>query len=78
LLSKAKEPKVIEAMITQWIRYLSQNRQQKHATIHNEVAAVLHFLEWNDVIVNKRRINKSIPQDEIVREMPILPMRFIR
>jgi integrase len=63
-----KEPKVTEAMIIQWIKYLSGVRKQKHDTIHNEVAAVIHFFEWNDVIMNKRKINRSIPQDAEIRQ----------
>jgi integrase len=58
-----EEPRVLEAMIIRWIRYLSKERQQNHDTIHNEVAAVLHFFDWNDVHLNKRKINKSTPED---------------
>ena len=45
LLSKAsKEPRVFEAMIIQWIEYLSNERHHRHSTILHEVAAILHFL----------------------------------
>jgi integrase len=65
LLAKAeKEPKVLEAMIIQWIKHLSTNRHHRHSTIHHEVAAILHFFEWNDVRLNVKKINRSIPQDE--------------
>jgi integrase len=65
LLAKAqKEPKVLEAMIIQWIKHLSTNRHHRHSTIHHEVAAILHFFEWNDIRLNVKKINRSIPQDE--------------
>jgi integrase len=59
--------KTIEAMIIQWTRYLSQSRNQKYGTIHHEVAAVIHFFDWNDVRLNKHKVNRSIPEDEEVR-----------
>jgi integrase len=51
-------------MIIQWIKYLSNERHHRHSTIHHEVAAILHFFEWNDVRLNTKKINRSIPQDE--------------
>ena len=51
-------------MIIQWIKHLSTNQHHKHSTIHHEVAAILHFFEWNDVRLNTKKINRSIPQDE--------------
>ena len=69
LLSKAnKEPRVLEAMIIQWIKFLSNDRRHKHSTIHHEVAAILHFFEWNDVRLNTKKVYRSIPQDEETRE----------
>jgi integrase len=63
-----KDPKILESYVIQWIKHLSTVRKQRHDTIHNEVAAVLHWLEWNDIIVNKRKINMSIPQDAELRQ----------
>ena len=74
-----EEPRVLEAMIIRWIRYLSKERQQKHDTIHNEVAAVLPFFDWNDVHLNKRKINKSIPEMQNLSRIDItLTKRFSR
>jgi integrase len=63
-----REPRVLEGMIIQWIRYLSSERLHKHSTIHHEVAVILHFFDWNDIRLNIMKINRSIPQDEQIKE----------
>lgn len=69
LLMKAeKEPKAVKSMIIQWIHYLSSEKHHKHSTIHNEVASVLHFFDWNDIRLNTKKINRSIPGDEVKKE----------
>jgi hypothetical protein len=63
-----KDFRVIEAMIIQWIKYLSETLKQRHGTIHHEVAAVLHFFAWNDVRLNTTKVNRSIPPDTVRRK----------
>ena len=63
-----KDVKVIEAMIIQWIKHLFYDRHHKHSTIHNEVAAVIHFFDWNDVRLNTKKINRSIPRHAEVKQ----------
>jgi hypothetical protein len=58
-----KDVRVIEAMIIQWIKYLSETLKQRHGTIH-EVDAVLHFFAWN-VRLNTTKVNRSIPPDTV-------------
>ena len=55
-------------MIIKWIKFLSDQRNQRHGTIHHEVAAAVHFFEWNDVRLNKRKINRLIPEDTEIRQ----------
>jgi hypothetical protein len=44
-----KDPRVMEAMIIKWIKFFSEQRnQRRHRTIHHEVAAVLHVSDWKD------------------------------
>lgn len=69
ILSKGeKEPRVLEAMIIQWLKHLHNDRHHKYSTIHHEVAAVLHFFKWNDIRLNVEKINRSFPKDEQVTE----------
>lgn len=52
-------------MIIKWIKFLSDQRNQRYGTIHHEVAAALHFF---DVRLNKRKINRLIPEDTEIRQ----------
>jgi integrase len=59
-----KDPRYIEGMIIKYIKYLSSERNLVYATIHHRVAAIVHFFDMNDVLLNKRKINKFIPPNE--------------
>lgn len=63
-----KDPRYIESLIIRYIKYLSEERHQVYSTIHNQVAAIFHFFEMNDVILNKRKITKFIPPNEASNE----------
>jgi integrase len=63
-LLQLNDPRQIEAMIITYIKYLANEKHQKYNTIHHTVAAIIHFFDMNDVVLNKRKINKFIPPDE--------------
>jgi integrase len=54
----------IESRIIDYIRYLSGVRGCKHSTINLHCAAIFHFFEMNDVVLNKRKIKRFLPPDE--------------
>ena len=68
VLLDLKDPRYIETLIIRYIKYLSEERHQVYSTIHNQVAAIFHFFEMNDVILNKRKVTRFIPPNESSNE----------
>lgn len=57
------KPKVIEQMVIGYIENL-RDKGRSHATIQLHCAAIFHFFEMNDVVLNRRKITRFIPPNE--------------
>lgn len=68
LLQFRENTKYLEGLIIRYITSLSEDKHLKYDTIHNKIAPVLHFLEFNDVGLNKRKIRACNVGDRSVRE----------
>lgn len=56
------KPRVLEQMTIGYIEHLrDKGRAPKTISLH--VAAILHFFEMNDIVLNKRKITRFIPPD---------------
>jgi integrase len=65
LLNQArKNPRLIESTIINYIRHLAEEQKLAHKTIHVHCYAIFHFLEMNDVNLNKKKIKRFVPPDE--------------
>ena len=58
-----KNSKELQALIIDYIRHLTAKRM-KPGTIKLRIAVILHFFDMNDVLLNKHKIARFIPQDE--------------
>ncbi len=67
-LLETNDPKYVEGLIIQYIKYLVNERHQKYGTIHHEIAGIMHFFDINGMSLNTKKINKFIPHDETVRD----------
>ena len=61
-------PKVIQEMIIKYIFELRDKQALKRATINGRCTAILHFLDMNDIQVNKSKIKRHLPYDESIRD----------
>lgn len=59
-----QDRKTIESQIIGYIHYLSEKKHYGSDSIRPPVAAIFHFYEMNDIIINKRKITRFIPQDD--------------
>ncbi|MGH9985599.1 MAG: tyrosine-type recombinase/integrase [Nitrososphaeraceae archaeon] len=59
-----QDRKVIESQIIGYIRYLSETRHYNRYSLGTPLASIFHFYEMNDIIINKRKITRFIPQDD--------------
>ena len=50
------KPRVLEQMTIGYIEHL-RDKGRAHKTISLHVAAILHFFEMNDIVLNKRKTN---------------------
>jgi hypothetical protein len=55
--------RVLESMVIGYIERL-RDKGRAHQTIKLNCAAIFHFFEMNDIILNKRKIMRFIPLDE--------------
>jgi integrase len=58
------KPSVIESKIISHIEYLKDVKKLKYWSIQVYCAAILHFFEMNDVILNTKKIKRFLPADE--------------
>jgi hypothetical protein len=58
-----KNSKELQAIIIDYIKHLTAKRM-KPGTIKLRVAVILHFFDMNDILLNKRKITRFIPEDE--------------
>ncbi|MGC1132089.1 MAG: site-specific integrase [Nitrososphaeraceae archaeon] len=59
-----QDRKTIESQIIGYIHYLSEKRHFNRYSINPPLAAIFHFYEMNDIIINKRKVTRFIPQDD--------------
>lgn len=57
------KPRIIEQMVIGYIENLV-DKNRSHRTINLHCAAIFHFFEMNDIVLNKRKITRFIPPDE--------------
>jgi integrase len=56
-----ENPRRLEDRIIGYIRYLDQVKHLARGTINIAICAIFHFFEMNDVLLNRRKINKFMP-----------------
>jgi integrase len=70
-LIDGRDTKIIQADIIDWITHLKDIEKKSPATINLYTAAVKHFYEMNDIILNNRRINAFKPEfHNVVEDQP--------
>lgn len=57
------KPTVIEQKVIRYIEMLAANGRRR-MTIEVHKAAILHFFEMNDIVLNKRKISRFIPEND--------------
>lgn len=63
-----EQPRQIEHKIISYIRYLNTVKQQNRGTINVSVSAIFHFFEMNDILLNKYKVRKFMPEDDNDRD----------
>jgi hypothetical protein len=60
------KPSQLESLIIEYLNeHMHKQKGLKHSTIRTAMAAILHFLDMNDILLNRRKITKlAIPPDE--------------
>jgi integrase len=59
-----QDRKTIESQIIGYIHYLSEKKHYNRYSTNPPLAAIFHFYEMNDIIINKRKVTRFIPQDD--------------
>lgn len=59
-----QDRKIIESQIIGYIHFLSEIKKYGHDSLRPPLAAIFHFYEMNDIILNKRKITRFMPQDD--------------
>lgn len=62
-LIRRQNPRFIESQIIDYIRFLTEEKHYKRGSICASVSTILHFFEINDVILNKKKISRFLPED---------------
>lgn len=70
LVKQAKDnPRFIESLIINHIRFLAEKQKLTHRSIHIHCYAIFHFLEMNDITtINKKKIKRFVPPDESTKD----------
>ena len=60
----------IQELVIKYTISLRDNPQKKYSrgTVNNRIAAILYFLDNNDIELNKRKIKRYFPSDESVKD----------
>ncbi|MGI0043905.1 MAG: hypothetical protein ACRD47_09355, partial [Nitrososphaeraceae archaeon] len=61
-------PKVIQEMIIKYLIEMRDLQNKKRSTINGQCTAILHFLDMNDIEVNRHKIKRHLPYDESTRD----------
>src|SRR6188472_292828 len=87
LISLSSDTKKLEGFIRDYITYMRQDRKLSSATVSVRIAAISHFYEMNDVIINWRELKKfkgrhrnitedrPYTRDEIKKLVDVAPLR---
>lgn len=59
-----KHPRIIEAQVIDYIRFLAEEKHYTRGSISAAIATVYHFFEMNDILLNKKKVNRFLPEDE--------------
>jgi len=59
-----QDHKLIESQIIGYIHFLSETKHYGHYSVNPPLAAIFHFYEMNDILLNKRKITRFIPSDD--------------
>jgi len=59
-----KDPRLIESQIIDYIHFLAEKKHYTRGSISAAIATVYHFFEMNDVLLNKKKVNRFLPEDE--------------
>ena len=68
LLDLGKE--AIQELVNKYAKSLRDNPDKKYSrgTVNNRIAAILYFLDNNDIELNKRKIRRYFPSDELIND----------
>ena len=58
-----QNPRLIETQIIDYINFLSEEKHYARGSICAAVSTILHFFEMNDVILNKKKVSRFLPED---------------
>lgn len=58
-----ENPRRLEERIIGYVRFLDQVKHLARGTITIALCAIFHFMEMNDVLLNKRKITRFMPED---------------
>ena len=58
------KPSIIESKIISHIEYLKDVKELKYWSIQVYCAAIIHFFEMNDVVLNTKKIKRFLPPDD--------------
>jgi len=58
-----QEPRLIEARIIGYINFLAEVKHYARGSISAAVSTIIHFFEMNDVILNKKKISRFLPEE---------------
>lgn len=58
-----QDPRFIESQIIDYIRFLTEEKRYRRGSICASVSTILHFFEMNDIILNKKKISRFLPED---------------
>lgn len=58
-----ENPRLIEDRVIGYVRFLDRVKHLARGTIAIAVCAIFHFFEMNDVLLNRRKIKRFLPED---------------
>jgi integrase len=58
-----QNPRNIEAQIIDYINFLFEEKHYARGSICAAVSTILHFFEMNDIILNKKKLSRFLPED---------------
>lgn len=60
-----QDHKIIESQIIGYINFLTETKHYGRYSFATPLSAIFHFYEMNDILLNKRKITRFLPQDDI-------------